>query len=73
MVDPDVQRQGIGGRLQSPTLGVCDEEGLPAWLETQKEENLAYYERFGFTVVDEHHPIADGPSMWSLRREPATR
>jgi GNAT superfamily N-acetyltransferase len=73
MVDPDVQRQGIGGRLQSPTLEVCDREGLPAWLETQKEENLAYYGRFGFTVVHEHHPVENGPSMWSLRRDPAAR
>ncbi len=71
MVDPDVQRQGIGGLLQSPTLEVCDRDGLPAWLETQKEENLAYYARFGYAVVHEHHPVADGPSMWSLRRDPA--
>ncbi len=71
MVDPDVQRQGIGGLLQSPTLEVCDRDGLPAWLETQKEENLAYYARFGFAVVHEHHPVEDGPSMWSLRRDPA--
>ncbi|HEV3213235.1 MAG TPA: GNAT family N-acetyltransferase [Acidimicrobiales bacterium] len=69
MVDPDVQRQGIGGRLQASTLERCDREGLPAWVETQKEENLAYYGRFGFEVVHEH-PIAAGPSMWSLRREP---
>jgi GNAT superfamily N-acetyltransferase len=72
MVDPDVQRQGIGGLLQAPILERCDREGLPAWLETQKEENLAYYQRFGFELVTEHHPVEDGPSMWSLRREPAT-
>jgi GNAT superfamily N-acetyltransferase len=71
MVDPDVQRQGIGGLLQVPTLEVCDRDGLPAWLETQKHENLAYYARFGFDVVHEHHPVEDGPSMWSLRRDPA--
>ena len=70
MVDPDVQRQGIGGLLQAPMLDTCDREGLPAWVETQKEENLAYYGRFGFAVVREHHPVEDGPSMWSLRREP---
>jgi Acetyltransferase (GNAT) domain len=71
MVDPDVQRQGIGGLLQSPTLDVCDRMALPAWVETQKVENLAYYGRFGFAVVHEHHPVADGPSMWSMRRDPA--
>jgi GNAT superfamily N-acetyltransferase len=71
MVDPDVQRSGIGGLLQAPVLEECDRQGLPAWVETQKQENLAYYGRFGFNVVEEHHPVKDGPSMWSLRREPA--
>jgi len=70
MVDPAFQRQGIGATLQSPTLEACDREGLPAWLETQKEENLAYYARFGFEVVKEHRPLAEGPAMWSLSRDP---
>ncbi len=70
MVDPSVQRQGLGGLLQDPTLEVCDREGISAWVETQKEENLAYYRRFGFSVVAEHHPVEVGPSMWSLSRSP---
>jgi GNAT superfamily N-acetyltransferase len=71
MVDPPHQRKGIGALLQAPTLATCDAEGLPAWLETQKEENLAYYARFGFQVAKEHRPIASGPAMWSLSRDPA--
>jgi hypothetical protein len=50
---------------------VCDREGIFAWVETQKEENLAYYQRFGFNVVAEHRPVADGPAMWSMGREAA--
>lgn len=69
MVDPDHQRQGIGGALQSPTLDACDAAGLPAWLETQKQDNLAYYARFGFSVVGEHR-APDGPPIWSLNRDP---
>lgn len=69
MVDPDHQRQGIGGTLQTPTLEVCDAAGLPAWLETQKEDNLAYYARFGFRVVSEHR-APEGPPIWSLNRDP---
>jgi GNAT superfamily N-acetyltransferase len=69
MVDPSHQRQGIGGALQTPTLDVCDAAGLPAWLETQKEDNLAYYGRFGFTVISEHR-VPDGPAIWSLNRDP---
>ena len=70
MVDPTVQRQGIGGILQASTLELCDAEGLPAWLETQKQDNLAYYARFGFEVAKEHRPVPDGPPMWSLSRDP---
>jgi predicted N-acetyltransferase YhbS len=70
MVHPDVQRQGIGGMLQSPELAQCDAESIPAWVETQKDENLAYYGRFGFEVVKEHRPFPDAPAMYSLRREP---
>jgi GNAT superfamily N-acetyltransferase len=74
MVDPPFQRHGIGGMLQTPTLDVCDREGIFAWVETQKEENLAYYQRFGFEVVAEHRPVAQAPAMWSMGREakPAT-
>ena len=32
---------------------LCDREGLPAYLETGKERNLAFYGRHGFRVVDE--------------------
>ena len=71
MVDPPFQRHGIGSTLQSPTLELCDREGIFAWVETQKEENLAYYRRFGFEVAAEHRPVADAPAMWSLGREPA--
>jgi predicted N-acetyltransferase YhbS len=71
MVDPSFQRQGIGGLLQTPTLERCDAEAIPSWLETQKPDNLVYYGRFGFTVVAEHK-VPDGPSIWSMVREPTT-
>jgi GNAT superfamily N-acetyltransferase len=70
MVDPVHQRQGIGARLQAEALEQCDRDGLPAWLETQKEANLAYYARFGFEVAHEHRPVPEAPAMWSLSRDP---
>ncbi|HLK45459.1 MAG TPA: GNAT family N-acetyltransferase, partial [Acidimicrobiales bacterium] len=39
--DPEHQRKGIGAALQAEVLETCDREGLPAYLETQKESNLA--------------------------------
>jgi GNAT superfamily N-acetyltransferase len=70
-VDPSRQRQGIGGALLAPTLESCDADGLPAWLETQKEANVRYYERFGFQVEAVHAPTPGVPPLWTMRRTPA--
>jgi GNAT superfamily N-acetyltransferase len=68
-VDPRFQGRGIGGHLITPVLRRCDEEGTPAYLETQKPENLVFYERFGFMIRDElHHRGA--PPMWTMWRDP---
>ncbi len=70
MVDPSEQRKGIGAMLQAPELAACDRDGVIAWLETQKVENLAYYARFGFRVEVEHRAEDADVAMWSLIRDP---
>jgi GNAT superfamily N-acetyltransferase len=69
-VDPDRQGQGVGTELIRPGLDLCDRERLPAYLETGKEANLAFYGRHGFHVVDEI-ALPKGPPVWFLWREPA--
>jgi ribosomal protein S18 acetylase RimI-like enzyme len=69
-VDPDRQGQGVGSQLIRPGLDLCDREGLPAYLETGKEANLAFYGRHGFAVVDRLE-LPKGPPVWFLWREPA--
>jgi ribosomal protein S18 acetylase RimI-like enzyme len=67
--DPAWQRQGHGSALLAPVLQRADEEGVPAYLETQKEDNLPWYRRHGFEVAQEI--TARGcPRMWAMRREP---
>ncbi|MBV8463434.1 MAG: hypothetical protein JO368_09075, partial [Acidimicrobiales bacterium] len=44
--------------------------GLDCYLETQKEDNLAYYRRFGYDVEHELRPVPNGPPLWTLRRPP---
>ena len=68
-VDPEHQGAGIGSQLMRPGLDLCDRERLPAYLETGKEANLAFYGRHGFTVLDELH-LPKGPPVWFLWREP---
>jgi GNAT superfamily N-acetyltransferase len=68
-VDPDQQGTGVGSRLIRPGLDLCDRERLPAYLETGKEANLAFYGRHGFHVLDRLE-LPKGPPVWFLWREP---
>lgn len=67
--DPGHQGQGIGSSLILTMLSRADGEGLPAYLETSKERNVAFYGRHGFEVVDQF-TINDSPPMWLMWREP---
>jgi len=68
-VDPKWQGRGLGGALLEPVLHRCDEAGRPAYLETQKPENVAFYRRFGFEVLEEVR-IEGAPPVWLLWRDP---
>ncbi len=68
--DPEVQRRGVGTALLNHVLEQVDAEGVAAYLETQKEENLAYYRRFGFELVNTLRPVAGGPALYAMRRPP---
>ncbi len=68
--DPLFQRVGAGSAVLAPVLARCDGEKLPAYLETQKEANLAYYARHRFEVVRKLD-MAPTPPVWTLLREPA--
>lgn len=50
-VSPDLQRQGLGGRLMERYCADTDAQGLAGYLETDQVENLPFYERFGFEEV----------------------
>jgi GNAT superfamily N-acetyltransferase len=70
VADPEVQRRGIGAALLADALPHIDDEGVAAYLETQKESNLAYYARFGFELVATLRPVAGGPPLYCMRRPP---
>jgi ribosomal protein S18 acetylase RimI-like enzyme len=68
-VDPEAQRRGLGSRLLRPVLARCDRERVPAYLESSKEANIAFYERHGFAVTDEV-ALPRGPRLWLMWRRP---
>jgi GNAT superfamily N-acetyltransferase len=64
------QGKGVGGALMRPVLDHCDAEGIPCYLESSKERNIPFYRRHGFEVVEEVPLPGDGPSLWTMWREP---
>jgi ribosomal protein S18 acetylase RimI-like enzyme len=52
-VDTIQQNKGIGSSLMREALARCDEEGLPAYLESSNPRNISLYSRFGFEIVGE--------------------
>jgi ribosomal protein S18 acetylase RimI-like enzyme len=68
--DPAHQGQGVGSALVRAVTERCDAEGLPAYLESSKHENVAFYARHGFEV-QERIEVRDGPPMWLMWREPS--
>lgn len=67
--DPSAQGRGHGTALLRPVLERCDAEGVPAYTETQKEANVAWYARSGFQMIDEVR-LPGTPSIWRLWRDP---
>jgi len=67
--DPLFQRTGAGSAALQPVLDACDEQGLVAYLETQKEANLAYYTRHAFDLV-QVLDIKGVPPIWTMLRKP---
>jgi len=68
---PDWQRQGLGAALMANVFDIADTEGLPCYLETETEANVAYYRRHGFEIRSEwdvRTDDSDGPHMWGMLR-----
>jgi ribosomal protein S18 acetylase RimI-like enzyme len=68
-VEPSYQRRGVGTMLVEHGLAHVEREGVGVYLETQKEDNLPYYRRFGFELKATVHPIKDGPTYYTMWRE----
>lgn len=68
--DPDVQRRGYGSALLRVVLSRCDVEVIPSYLESSKQENLAFYHRHGYEVLDEVLLPKTDKRLWLMWREP---
>ena len=67
---PGFQGKGIGSAMLSHFCEYADGLNLLSYLETDKEENVSLYKRFGFRIL--HTVILLGVTNWFMFRPPQT-
>jgi GNAT superfamily N-acetyltransferase len=65
--DAGKQGRGIGTAMMEAFCERVDRDHAPAYLETDKAENVGFYERFGFETLAKADVI--GVPNWFMRRE----
>jgi ribosomal protein S18 acetylase RimI-like enzyme len=63
---PQLQRLGIGSRMMEKSCEIIDQKKDAAYLETDRPENVLFYERFGFSVTAEEQIL--GVRNWFMWR-----
>jgi GNAT superfamily N-acetyltransferase len=71
-VRPTYHGQGLGAALLDHVLSICDQCGLPAYLEATSPRNAALYQRHGFVPVGEIR-VARFPTLYPMKRAPVAR
>jgi ribosomal protein S18 acetylase RimI-like enzyme len=67
-VDAHLQGKGIGSQIMAEYCRRLDEHGQVGYLETDKDINVAFYQKFGFVIVEEAEVL--GVPNWFMRRPP---
>ncbi|HMY86824.1 MAG TPA: GNAT family N-acetyltransferase [Microthrixaceae bacterium] len=68
--DAHLRGRGVGSRLIGPGLDRADAEGVGAYLESSKWDNVPFYRRHGFEVIEEMVAVPGSPPMWRMWRDP---
>ncbi len=69
-VHPDRQGSGLGSKLLAARTERLDGQGRCGFLETGTPRNLPLYQRHGFEILQTYQPPPDGPTIWTMWREP---
>ena len=64
------RRKGVASQLVSHVLNMADQEQVPAYLENSKEQNLPFYQKYGFEVIHKHMLENNALPVWFMRRSP---
>ena len=73
-VEPRYHGRGFGGALLRRLSERADRDGMPAYLETDKPENVPLYKRFGYVVTEEAQlREVSSLRMWRMVRSARAR
>jgi GNAT superfamily N-acetyltransferase len=64
------QGKGLGSAVMAEMLRRCDDEGVPAYLESSNPQNIPFYARHGFEVRGELVCGTGAPTVTAMWREP---
>ena len=67
-VEPGFQHMGLGRAVMRLLCEEFDEHGRVSWLKTAKLENVRFYTRHRFEVVEESSMLS--AHLWFMRRQP---
>jgi ribosomal protein S18 acetylase RimI-like enzyme len=68
--DPTAQRSGVGTMLLEHAFAQVDVEGVGSHLETPRLDNVAYYQRFGYELIETLTPVEGAPPYYTMWRSP---
>ena len=66
---PEARGKGLASTLIESVTNICDQEKIPAYLESSNPDNVSLYESHGFKVTGEA-VIKDGPKVPLMWRDP---
>ena len=66
---PEERGKGLASVLIAEITKICDEEKIPAYLESSNPENVSLYENHGFKVTGEV-TLKNGPTVPLMWRDP---
>jgi ribosomal protein S18 acetylase RimI-like enzyme len=67
------QRKGIGSAMIRALLARCDRDEKWLYLETESEDNVRFYERLGFQLLEKVVVPEINLPMWLMAREPGDK
>lgn len=67
---PEARHHGLGKKLITPMLELCDKENRNCYLETLDLENTLIYERFGFKLMEVNDLPKSDLKLYCMLRKP---